>query len=86
MRSGTSLPASISAWFFKKDISNVIILLTNQILLPAYLYFLRYWAICILQLFDVQFVISQAMELILAFLSIRFPWWTKSQDKNKKSF
>ena len=34
------------------------ILLNDQILLPDYLYFLRYWSMCVLQLFVNQVVTS----------------------------
>ena len=43
--SGTSLPASFSAWFLKKNFS---FLLTDQISLYDCLYFFRYWVICVL--------------------------------------
>ena len=47
----------ISAAYFmqymilQQECSSNYILLTDQISLPGYLYFLRYWAICALQLF-----------------------------------
>ena len=44
-RSGTSLPASFSAGFLKK---NIHILLTDQISLSGCFYFLRYLTICLL--------------------------------------
>ena len=44
-RSGTSLPSSFSAWFLKKCFF-FYILLPNP--LSDGLYFLRYWAICVL--------------------------------------
>ena len=45
--------ASPSHFFkdFSRKVFSCYILLTNQILSPDYLYFLRYWAICVLQLF-----------------------------------
>ena len=36
---------------FSTKLSSCYILLTDQISLPGCLYFLRYWAICVLQLF-----------------------------------
>ena len=41
--------------FSKKNISQI---LTDQISLPDCLYFLRYWSICLLQLFVNQVVTS----------------------------
>ena len=38
-------------WFFKKTYFSCYALLTDQISLPDCLYFLRYWSICVLQLF-----------------------------------
>ena len=43
------------------------ILLTDQISLPGCLYFLRYWAICVLQLFVNQVVTSWILKLTLSF-------------------
>ena len=43
------------------------ILLTDQISLPGCLYFLRYWAICLLQLFVNQVVTPWILELTLSF-------------------
>ena len=43
------------------------ILLTHQISLPDCFYFLRYWSICVLQLFVNQFVTSQILKLTLFF-------------------
>ena len=40
-RSQTNLPTWFSVWFLKKNISLVIILLTDQISLPGCLYFVR---------------------------------------------
>ena len=40
------------------------ILLTDQISLSGCLYFLRYWEICVLQLFDNQVVTSKISKLI----------------------
>ena len=44
------------------------------------LYFLRYWAICVLQLFVNQAVTPQNLKLTLSFLLSRFAKWPKSQD------
>ena len=43
------------------------ILLTDQISLPSYLYFVRYWAMCVLELFVNQVVMSQILKLTLSF-------------------
>ena len=43
---------------FQQKCSSCYILLTDQILLPGSLYFLRYWAICVFQLFVNQVVTS----------------------------
>ena len=48
-RSRTSLPASSSAWFLNYDCNYLsCILLPVQIAMSACLYFVRYWAICVL--------------------------------------
>ena len=44
---------------FQQKCSLCYILLTDQILLSGCLYFLRYWAICVLQLFVNQAVTSK---------------------------
>ena len=43
------------------------VLLTNQISLPDCLDFLRYWSICVLQLFVNQVETSQNLKLTLSF-------------------
>ena len=43
------------------------ILPTDQISLSDWLYFLRCWVICLLQLFFVQFETSQILKLTIAF-------------------
>ena len=53
--------------------------------LPAsitYLFFLRYWVKCILQLFVSQFLTSQIFEINQFFCQIVFQHDHKSQDKN----
>ena len=45
----------------------VLFLLTDQISLPGCLYFLRYWAICVLQLIINQ-VVTQNFEVKIIFL------------------
>ena len=44
--SGNSFSIKFCVWFLKKNVSNVI--LSDHISLSDYLYFLRYWAICVL--------------------------------------
>ena len=56
-RSGTSLPAPFSAQFLKKNISYYI-LLTDQVSMSGYFYFVRYYAVCVLQSFVNQVVTS----------------------------
>ena len=43
------------------------ILLTDQMSLPGCIYFLRYWAICVLQLFVTRVVTSWILKLTLSF-------------------
>ena len=45
----------------------VLFLLTDQISLPGCLYFLRYWAICVLQLIINQVVTPKILKLTLSF-------------------
>ena len=56
-------------------------LLTDQISLSDCLYFSRYWAIYVLQLFVNHPLTSQNLKLTLSFLSSRFATWPKSQYK-----
>ena len=58
-RSGTSFFLIFCAWFLQKSCTK----LTDQIALSDCLYFLRYWSICVLQLFVNQAVTSQILEL-----------------------
>ena len=62
----------IFCMIFKEKCFSCYILLTDQISFPDYLYFLRYCAICVLQLFAVQSATSPILELTLIFLSSRF--------------
>ena len=57
---------------FKEKCFSCYILLTDQIQLSDGLYILRYWAICVLQLFVNQVVTSQILKLTLSFTSSRF--------------
>ena len=59
---GTVSPAHF-VYDFSKKCSSCYILLTDQISLPDCLYFLRYWAICVLQLFVNQVVMSWILKL-----------------------
>ena len=52
---------------FQQKRFSCYILLTDQISLSDCLYFLRYWVICVLQLFVNQTVTSYIFELILSF-------------------
>ena len=78
--------------FWKKYFS-CYILLIDEMLLSGYLYFMRYWAIYVLQLFINQVVKSWILNLTLNFgfwiyLSNQafFPTWTKTHDKNLNIF
>ena len=52
---------------FQQICSSCYILITDQISLPGCLYFLRYWEICVLQLFVNQVVTSWILKLTLSF-------------------
>ena len=52
------MPLSHFQVIFEEKYLSRYILLTDQILLPDFLYFLRFWEICVLQLFAVQSVTS----------------------------
>ena len=60
------------------------ILLTDQISLSGYLYFLRYWSICILQFFGNQAVTSYILRLTLIFLINPSFYMTKKWRKKVK--
>ena len=57
-RSWTSLPASFSAWFLKQNISLAVFYYLTNFNVCLFLLRVRYWAICILQLFVNQVVTS----------------------------
>ena len=59
-------------------------LLTDQISLPDCLYCLRYWYICVLQLFINQVVTSQSFEVNLIFLIKPFSYMTKKSRQKFK--
>ena len=65
---------------FKENCFTCYLPLIYQISSTNCLYFLTYWAICIL--FFNQAVTSQNLKLTLTFLPNRFATWPKSQDKN----
>ena len=48
---------------FSTKVFSCYILVTDQIALPDYLYFLRYWAICALHLFVNQAAMSKILKL-----------------------
>ena len=56
----------ILCMIFKRKCSSCYILLSDQISLPSCFYFLRYWAICVLQLFVNQVVTSWILKLTLS--------------------
>ena len=63
---GIVFPAHFVNDFSAKCFSYYI-LLTEQISLPGCLYFLRYWAICVLHLFLIQVVTPWILTLALSF-------------------
>ena len=67
---------------FQQKCSSCYILSTDQISLPGCLYFLRYWTICVLQLFVIQVVTSWILKLALPSNRAIFSTWPKSHDKN----
>ena len=58
---------------FQEKCFSCYILLTDQISLSDCLYFLRYWAICVLQWFVNQVVTSQILKLTLGLKGFQFP-------------
>ena len=52
---------------FQEKCLSCYILLTDQMSFSDYLYFLRYWAICVLDLFRSQVVTSKILKLSLPF-------------------
>ena len=56
-------PCLIFGIIFKEKCFSCCILLIDQISLPGCLYFMRYWAICLLQLFVNQVVTSWILKL-----------------------
>ena len=69
--SGTSFPTTFVYDFSRKCFS-CYILLTDHISQSDYLYFSRYWAIWVSQLFVNQAVTSLNLKLTLSLLSSRF--------------
>ena len=59
----------VSATYFVHDFSRKIfhVILTDQISLSDYLYFLKYWSICVLQLFVNLVVTPQILKSTLSF-------------------
>ena len=63
----------IFCMIFQERYFSCYVLLTDEILLLGCLYFLRYWAICVLQFFVVPSVMPKILKLTIAFLSSCFP-------------
>ena len=82
----------ILCMIFQQKCSSCCALLTYQISLSGCLYFLKYWAMCVLQLFVNQVVTSQILILTSSFSSSRFLYMTKNLRQklkyleNEKSF
>ena len=70
-------PQHILCKIFQQKCSSCYILLPDQTSFPGCPYFLRYWAICALQLFVNQLVVSWVLKLNLSFSSSRFLYMTK---------
>ena len=76
--SNLNFSSTFSLWFFNESV-------------PC-LYFLRYWAICVLQLFVNQVVTSWILKLTLSFQSSQFlymtkkPWQKLKYLENEKNF
>ena len=66
-RSGKQSPCLIFCIIFEEKYLSCYILLIDQISVSGYLYFVRYWAICVLQLFVNQVMTSQLLKLTLSF-------------------
>ena len=72
-RSGSKPPTLFSIWFLKKKLTKCHCLIVfNSWDISQYVFVIISLSVC-----DVIF-----LKLILAFLSSRFPIWTKNQDKN----
>ena len=77
---------------FQQKCSSFYILPTDQILLLGCLYFFRYWAVYVLQLFLIQVVTSRILKLTLSFWSCGFfymarkSWHKRKYLVNEKSF
>ena len=52
---------------FQQKCSSCYILITDLVSLPGCFYLLRYWALCVLQLFVIQVVTSWILKLALSF-------------------
>ena len=59
----SSLPASFPASFLEESYFSFCVLLPDQISLPGFLYFIRYWAVCVLYLFVNQIVTSKILKI-----------------------
>ena len=90
LRKGSKKSSSITfcVWFFKKIVSHVIFYITwpSFIVSLCCLYFLRYWAIRVLQLLVKQVATSSILKLTFSFWSSFFCPRPKSQDKNVNIF
>ena len=69
---------------FLTKIFLILYLLTDQTSWPGCLFFLRYWTICVLQLFVNQVVTSWILKLTLSFQSSRFFQMTKNSWQKLK--
>ena len=81
--SGNSFSTTFCVWFSKK-LFLMLILLTDQTSLFDCLYFLRYWAICVLQLFVSDVCDVKNSEINLIFLIKPFFYVIKKSRQKLK--
>ena len=75
----------ILCMIFQQKCSSFYILLTDEISLPGCLYFLRYWAICALQLFVNQVVTSYIIDFEINFIFLIEPFFLHDQKVMTKT-
>ena len=77
----SKFPCLIFSIIFEWKYFSCYILLIDQVSLSGCFYFVRYWAICVLQLFVSQVVTPWILKLTLIYQAV-FSTWPKSHDKN----
>ena len=87
IRTGEYLLHHILCMIFKQKCLSCYILLTDQLSLPGCLYFLRYWVICVWQLFVIQVLTSWILKLLSWSFSLScFYYMTKNSRQILKYF